>query len=331
MRILHFSNTPLSNAPANLAKIQKDSGHDVRCILDRQVNANRVFVGGEIWRDFVEDQLAEIIESAEVIHYHNYAFEQFIFNRYPKLIDLARKKPSLIQYHSPRRPKEGQFTYDCIPKENFEPTFSDPFFRGRRAVVAQYQVRQYNEAEFIVPNTLPIFDPLYTAVDRDWTSPAISFAPSNIHLKGWDYKGYDKVKPVFDRIASMPRVTCGIIMNTSYAETMFKKKWSTIGMEELVTGSYHLSFLEYMSFGCATLHNMDEATKIAMAHVVGTDAVNELPALQTTVAGLFKTLHDLVTQPEEAKATGLACRKWMELHWNPNTFVKYFDNIYSKL
>lgn len=332
MNILHVSNTPLSNAPSNLAKIQRDAGHDSRLLLDRQRNTNKIFVGGELWKQYKAEQLVQIFEQANIIHLHNYAWTQNIFVSHPQLAKIAQTKKCLIQYHSPRGlSPESTGYYPQTNQEGFEDTIADPFFKGRRAVVAQYQVRQYPEAEFAIPNVIPIWDELYRPIPRDWSSPVVSFAPSNTNLKGWDDKGYNQVAPLLNQMRRQGGCQIDVIVNTPYEEAMLRKKNSTIGLEEVVTGSYHLSFLEYMSFGCATIGNMDMKTKEAMARVVGPEAVAALPYEDTNLSLLQLSLIHLINDPEAAKIMGGACRKWMETYWAPDKLAKYVDNIYSKI
>jgi hypothetical protein len=322
MNILHLSNTPLSNSPSNLAQIQREAGHKVAVLLHRQTNINKVFVGGELWSAYSHEQIRYLFECIDVIHFHNFGFEQEIFRRYPDLKELCNKKACLIQYHSPRK-----------SIENFETSINDPFFKGRRAVVAQYQVRQYPEAEYIVPNVLPIFDTRYTPLASKPQLPTlISYAPSNINLRGWDDKGYDITRTALRNIELAGRANSEIIINTPYEECLLKKKWSDVGIDEVITGSYHLSFLEYMSMGVVAVARMDDYTRAAMAMVIGHEAVSTIPALispdQWT---LERDLLNLISNRAELKDKGKQCRTWMEKHWDPKVFAKYFERIYAKL
>lgn len=322
MKILHLSNTPLSNSPSNLAKIQRDAGHEASALIHRQSNLNKVFVGGELWGSKTPEFLQAEFEDADIIHLHNFAWTQEIFKAHPQLIAVAKEKPCLIQYHSPR--------FNTV--ESFEDSVNDPFFRGRRAVIAQYHTRIYPEAEHIVPNVLPIFDNKYTPLEgRDWFSPVVSFAASNTHLQGWDYKGADKMKNVFRGIEYGRKATTDLITNTPYDECLLKKKWSTIGLEEIMTGSYHLSFLEYMSLGCATFCNMDALTREALAKIVGEEGMRDMPAIQTTYATVSDQLNKLIHEPRHTQMIGSSCRRWMERYWNPTQFVRYFEEIYAQL
>jgi len=318
MNILHLSNTPLSNSPSNLANIQRQFGHSAQAVLHRQSNTNKIFVGGKIWTTMTQEQITAYVEEADIVHFHNFAWSQEIFKVHPHLIEIVKKKRCLIQYHSPRQ-----------GIESFEDTLNDQFFAGKRAIVAQYQVRLYPEVDFVVPNVLPIFDNLYRCLPRDFKQTMISYAPSNTNLKGWDDKGYPTIMPLLQKIGR--RVPVDIIVNTPYEDTMMRKRWSTIGIEEVITGSYHLSFLEYLAFGCATIGNLDDLTKQAMAKVIGEENVRKLPYIQSDIYDLPKAIESIMYDHAAAKSLGQRARAWMETYWNPETFVKYFDSIYAKL
>jgi hypothetical protein len=322
MKILHLSNTPLSNAPANLAQIQRDAGYEAQVLLHRQTNTNKVFVGGNVWCQMGSEEISECVKSADIIHFHNFAWEQEIFRQYPDLIPVCKRKPCLIQYHSPRH-----------SVESFEATLKDPFFDNRRAVVAQYQVRFYPEAEHIVPNVIPIWDKRFTPLATKISNhpPRVSFAPSNVNLKGWDDKGVAAMRQLFFKLERAGIIQSDIITNTPYEEMLIRKKWADIGFEEIVTGSYHLSFLEYMSFGLATFCSMDSKTESAMEAAVGKDAMHESPWLQVVPERAESTLVELLRSPEEIASRGKRARKWMETHWNPTTFVRHFERIYAQL
>jgi hypothetical protein len=322
MNILHLSNTPLSNSPANLAKIQDAAGHQARVLLHRQNNVNKVFVGGELWNTMGSEQISEAIKAADVIHLHNFAWEQELFKAHPGLIPLAQRKRCLIQYHSPRN-----------STESFETTIKDPFFKGRKAVIAQFHVRQYPEAEHIVPNVLPINDPVYMplASRPDGMRRVVSYAPSNVNLKGWEDKGYALTTEILRRLEHAYGIQADIIVNTPYSEAMLKKKWADVGIDEVITGSYHLSFLEYMSMGVVAVGRMDDATRAAMSFVIGWDAVNELPSINTNINNLEQSLLSVLRYRDDLRAQGAKCRQWMEQHWNPERFVKYYEEIYAKL
>lgn len=300
---------------------QHITGHLSTLLLNKKSNRNKVFVGGETWSDKSEEELTNIFSEADVIHFHNFAWDQSIFVKYPHLREISKKKKFVIQYHSPRN-----------AHESFEKTLSDPSFDNRRLVLAQYHVRQYPECSWIVPNPLPLHKPPYTNVPvSKWSLRPIvlSYAPSNAHLSGWDYKGYDRIHPILNH-CSVKGYDYDLIRDVPYEQCLKRKAWSHVGVEEFFTGSYHLSFLEYLALENCTFGYMDELTEKALASVVGMDAVRALPFIRTTPeAGLLPVLSR--PSPELFREKAVGARSWMLTHWSPEKTMKHYDAVYASL
>lgn len=325
MNILHLSNTPLSNAPANIAECQRHAGHTATLLLDKQANRNKVFVGGDLWIGFSGPKLEQMFREADIIHMHNYGWDLQIFQKFPYLKNIARDKKFLIQYHSPR-----------AASESFESSLTDPSFVGRRAVLAQYHSRQYPECEHIVPNPLPLHLDRFRLIPKGRVTVdlplQVSYAPSNTTLRGWDYKGYDVIAPLLKELGRSSLIDPRIIVNTPYAECLAQKAWAAIGVEEFFSGSYHLSFLEYLALGVCAIGHIDDLTKQALATVVGDGAVDALPYVEVkTAAGLREALAYLDKNRDVVQKTGEDARAWMFKHWCPKKMSAHFDAVYSKL
>lgn len=324
MNILHLSNTPLSNAPENIASCQRHAGHHSEVLLDRKSNLNKVFVGGTLWHDIDQWSLQKRFVEADIIHFHNFTWSQQIMIRNPELRRIARTKDCIVQFHSPRK-----------SIENFEDMINDPFFEGRRAVIAQYHVRQYPECEHIVPNCLPLHEDRFRFVPMGkWNNDILiaSSSPSNVDRAEWDFKGADIISSILRRFSGDSRIQTQMITNTPYQECLTKKAWSHIGIEEFFTGSYHLSFLEYMAMGCATIGYLDELTCQALSKVVGVDAVLKLPYYSCrTDSELYRLISSMKENKDRTKERGEQARAWMHEHLAPNKVSAYYDSVYAKL
>jgi hypothetical protein len=321
MRILHLSNTPLSNAPANLVECLNDAGHEAKLYLHKKSNTNKTFVGGSLWTETPPGILEDEFKRAEVIHFHNYCWDLTIFKERPELLEIAKSKPALIQYHSPRH-----------STENFEASITDRSLK--HAVIAQYHVRQYPECEFVVPNVIPIYNKMYTSFPGKWDDacPSISYAPSNINLKGWDDKGYNVTAPLLKRLERNSRCSADVIINTDYETCLLRKRGAHIGIDEVMTGSYHLSALEYLSMGCVTICHVDDPTCQAMKRIVGIEGMLHMPIIDATPSTLESTLLELLASGKDhLKDIGEKSRNWMERYWNPSKHAQYFENIYRSL
>ena len=324
MHILHLANTPLSNAPANLVSCQNYIGHNSRLLLGRKEGRNKVYVGGDLWVDKSLEELVSIFEQSDVIHFHNFTWTQDIFNRYPELRMMANAKKAVVQFHSSR-----------FAHEDFEETLRDPYFKNRKLVIAQYQVREYPECEWVVPNPLPLHEDRFRIIRKgkwgDMPPLCVSYAPSNGHLSGWDYKGFDQLDPVMKQLSQWG-ISGDLILNVPYEECLIRKSYAHVGIEEFFTGSYHLSLLEYMALECATFGHMDDRTKTALAMVVGEEAARSMPYIDvTSPPELVGYLRDFNFNAFKLKDTAQKSRAWMLEHWHPKKLMKHYDRIYESL
>lgn len=322
MKILHLSNTPLSNAPDNLVRCLNHCGHQATLLLNKKSNTNKVHVGGALWHGHSYEDLQHLFENTDVIHFHNYAWDLQIFKAHPDLLAIARTKPAVVQYHSPRR-----------STENFESSITDHSLK--HAVLAQYHTREYPEAEFVVPNVIPLFDTRYQPLPAKWDSyriPTVSYAPSNTTLKGWDNKGHAFTQPVLDRLSREGRIVPETMVGVPYEECMSRKRWAHIGVDEVATGSYHLSGLEYLAMGVITVGRMDELTTNALRQIVGEEGIRELPWFMATPDTLEAVLRQLSGSPKELlEHKAKNSREWMETYWHPAKLVGLFERMYQTL
>lgn len=324
MKIIHLSNTPLSRAPYNIAACQNQCGHEARVLLQRDTTNTGIKIGGgEYWTVLGKSRLHEMLSAADIVHMHNFAWELAIFKAHPELVEVVKKKPYLLQYHSDRR-----------ATENFETTIKDPEFRGRRAVLAQYHAAQYPEADYLVGNPLPLFEACYKLVNRSNMRPVVSFAPSNMHImKGYDYKGADKIVPVIRSLVSQRLVDFDLITGVPFEECVGRKRFSDIGVEELISGSYHLSFLEYMALGVCTVGNVSYQTLCTLKRLIGEDALEEFSEsfMDCGVDGLSDVLKTLLCDRPLREGMAKSGREWILKYWSPEFHVRIFDDVYSRL
>lgn len=325
MKVLHLSNTPLSNAPWNITRCQElYSSVKPILILGRKSAYHRQHAKGNLWSEAHEQSLIEMFENADVIHFHNFMFTQDVFRMYPHLIDIAKKKPRVIQYHSPRVNEEA----------SFEDTIADKSIK--HAVIAQYHVRVYPECEFIVPNMVPLFDEEYTGIPGKWgdATPTVSYAPSNATGKGWDDKGYTEVTRSLAELEREFQFNKDIIIRTPYEHCIARKRWAHIGIDEFKTGSYHLSGLEYASMGCVLLGRIDRQTADAILKVTGDrTCLANWPWYVCEDEEHFKTnMRDLLKfRVTSLEILGKSNRLWMEKYWNPKNLVKIYEEMYKTL
>jgi hypothetical protein len=291
----------------------------VNLYLHRKANHNKVHVGGALWNEVPPGILEEQFKSADVIHFHNYAWDLKIFETYPNLLEVAKSKPCLIQYHSPRR-----------SIENFEHSIEDKSLK--HAVIAQYHVREYPECEFVVPNVIPIDLPLYQGAGNKWLESVtcVSYTPSSTNGVGWDDKGWAFTEPVLTKLDDEGYIIKDVCTNVPYEACMKRKRWAHIGIDEIMTGSYHLSTLEYFSLGCACIVRIDEKTLNAIFQI-SPEGAAAWPGIQASPDTLEAQIKLWVSNRDALKARAEKSREWMEKYWSPANHALHFEGVYKCL
>lgn len=319
MRILHLSDTPLAGSPIRISSLlAKYGGVESRHIVWRDKLGFRDY-GCDIAGNKAELATLRymIYEWADILHYHCRWKRQEVFKA---LGTPPPNKPSVIQMHSPRY--EGE-------------DFSEEVQSGIPiAVIAQYHVRQWPEHKYLVPNVVDIYHKDYTPdfegreiAFKTTGLPVVSYAPSNTTAKGWADKSYDTVAPVLKRMRNRGEIHYQLLQQMPFEKVIAEKKYSDLGTDEVSTGSYHLSSLEYLSLGAACIANIDALTEKAIKDVTG---ASELPWIRATKDS-FETTLRMILHDKLWTKLGEDSRKWMENYWNPPHLCSHYLRMYEDL
>lgn len=305
MRIVHISDYPLSGAPYRLMQVQRLCGLEARLLfhVDRY-SGNRVYPC-DLMMSASREELAPLFDSADVIHYHERWRSSQLFKLHPWAWDALRKKPSVIQFHTPR-------------EKHLEEGLCEPSLL--KLVVAQYHVRLYPECR-PVPNAVPIDDPMHRPLGVENDPPRIVFTPGYCNRRGWRSKGCGSTLAVLKRGFDYRFVT-----SVPWAEAMAAKRDCDIAIDEVVTGSYHLCSLEALSLGLATIAGLDELTIDALEKVTGT---RQHPWIVARPNTLYRELKRLVADPGYRREKRRESRAWMERYWSPQAIVAHFEAAYA--
>lgn len=314
LKVLHLSDTPLSGSPIRIsALLAKYGGIESRHMVWREKLGYREY-GADISGKVQSHQYLHylIYEWADVLHFHNRWKRQEIFKA---LKCEPPKKPSVIQIHSPRDSED----------------FSEEVKSGiPLAVIAQYHVRQWPELRFIVPNVVDIYHKDYVSTKEPRPlpyMPTVSYAPSNTNMPGWNDKSYGVVAPVLKRMRIAGTVDYQLICKAPFDDVMIKKKQADIGIDEVSTGSYHLSSLEYLSLGVGCFANIDPLTEKAIKDVTGATTI---PWIRATKDNFERVLRNIL-KDQSWPEIGVASRVWMEEYWNPNLLCSHYLKMYESL
>lgn len=312
MKVLHLSDTTLSGAPLRLSNVfNKYSEHESRHMVWMPIVFDRVFPTDLISQHMTREEIEKWFEWADVIHYHNRYKRQMIFT---KTGLTPPNKPSVIQIHSPRE------------SENFKEELESGI---PLAVIAQYHVRQWPELRFIVPNVVDIYDPSHMPIQKPTRlQPIVSYAPSNTSCKGWDNKSYGIVSPALKKLYMGTReINYQRITKMPFLECLKLKQNADIGIDEVSTGSYHMSSLEYLSMGVATIGYLDKECEKVVKDLTG---ASWLPWVQSSELAFNKDITKLVRNKNYADV-GAKSRQWMETYWNPDALCTFWADLYGRL
>lgn len=315
MNIVHFSENPLSSAPYRLMKVQREFW-DSRLIMHKDSFSS--YSGMKYPYDillqkdkFNREEVVEILEDADVFHFHNFLQNHYIFKLIPEIKNMLKDKKVIYQVHSPRT---------TIP--DFTKIVRNPYLH-KKLVLAQFHARQYPEFE-VVPNVVPIMDPLHVPINRPMDKIRICFSPSNTKLKGWNNKGYKEVmRAIRDLRGEFEFI---LIENTPHEECLRIKQTCHICIDEVMTGSYHMSSLEAMAQGLVVINNIDEKCEDALSRYTGT---KEHPMRKANSLSLLPVLQELIDNPNMIKFHMGASRNFMEKYWSTERILDWFEEVYK--
>ncbi|MFV0349278.1 MAG: glycosyltransferase, partial [Halodesulfovibrio sp.] len=106
------------------------------------------------------------------------------------------------------------------------------------------------------------------------------------------------------------------------------KQESRIVVDDLTTGSYHLTGLEALSQGKPVLAYLDERTRSIMQHFSGTA---ENPFINIRLEDALPVLNYLLAAPDEAAEIGMASREFMLTRWQSSEMVQRISDAYAML
>ncbi len=319
LNILHFSKTPLAGAPIRIVRaLQQHTHFNVRLVdLTRW---------GMFEHDVVHtenpDEVMALAEKADIIHLHNY-------------LDFHSQEFSPVDFNSLQR--QGKFflrhfhsTSMLVATEmgiSVSNLLASPI---PSIVIAQYPERFFPKSH-VVPNIIPQNDSTYKPA-QNRAKYGIVYSPTSVRSAWddrWNTKGMPETVAIMKRVAR--RTGCKIkYANTRQplAQVMQDKRQAAIIIDELVTGSYHLSGLEGLSLGKPVLAFLDHRIEQVLQEISGS---KHCPFINVRLEDAFEPLLYLLEHSDEAKAIGQAGREWIESYWADHKLIQHFVDVYDTL
>jgi len=335
MNILHLSRSLLANAPVHISnflnKYGKDIGLKNRCITTKNGKLKQKqdicweWDKGKGVHKIIEDmdQLRDLTNWCDILHIHN----QPPFQNGGEAWEFAKtvKKPVVVQIHS--EPEKVRGMYNSIKNH---------FTISKTICIAQYQTIFLEIPHETVRNVVDINDPLlkpdFTMLDK----PYITYAPSNYSSldqlrkkrhSTWAYKSTAEVTPVLKKLDKEEKISYKIFHEVGYRKMLEKRQKGNIHIDDIYTGSYHLSSLEGLSQGAVVICNLKPWMTHFLRDFLSCDSLPWIRADKKSLEGIIKELISDGNIQELQKNS----REWMEKYWSSELVLNDYMKIYNSL
>jgi hypothetical protein len=175
----------------------------------------------------------------------------------------------------------------------------------------------------VVPNLISIDDPIHRPIPWADRLQRVAFAPSNTKTGAPNDKGVAFTEKLFDGLPLK------VLFRKPFEECMREKQRSVIGIDELVTTSYHRSGLEFLSQGTPCLCTTGMPARMALADA--TDSAT-CPFVDFSGADGARGWSErfLAMPAAEQEAIGQAARAWIERYYQPKALLdRHYLPVYT--
>ena len=323
--VLHLALTPLAGSPVRICRaLSEHTQVSARLVvLDPQAYGTRAFDGDLAWNQD-RDEAQSLLAAADVLHLHHW----MDLRSNPFGIDIEqfrrRGKRVVRQFHThPRTIAGGDESLAAK-------VVADPL---PQLVLAQFHERFYPRAR-LVPNLVPLADPRYAprtdaGLDgkvRIFFAPSVPFPAS---ASRWDTKGCPETLAMLHRLVAENRqIDLCVVHGVPHAECLRLRRQSDVAIDELVTGSFHLSSLEAMAQGVPIFAFLDQRMLHVVAEMTG---AAEHPWMNFRLEDAEVPLRRLVGDEGLRQAIGCYGRQWIETYWNDRQMVGHYVRAYEDL
>ena len=328
VKVAHISVTPLAGSPIRIVNSLNHSKYDIEArliVFNEHQYGNRTYMNDLSWSKDKEN-CYEVIHSADILHFHHFFdldsggpfgesfikmcadHAKFLRHYHSHPLVIARGQMSLV----------SEIIYSDIPS----------------VVTAQFHERYYPNS-LVIPNIIPIeSDSDSYLPSKNRIKKRIGFSPTannsawNIDDYGftrWDTKGAPETLSLLRKI---PGVDIDHIVDLPHEECLRRKNNCQICIDELITGSYHISSLESLAMGIPTLAYLDPRTLHTIQDITGS---LEHPWINCRLEEAFEHLSELLGDDVLVSELGQRSRLWMERYWNEDFMVKKFIDAYHSL
>lgn len=166
----------------------------------------------------------------------------------------------------------------------------------------------------VVPNVVTVDDEIHRPLPWAKRLQRIAFSPSNTRPGAPNDKGVSVTEK------ALQGLPLKLLLRLPFEDCMREKRQSVLGIDELVTPSYHRSGLEFLSQGVPCLCSVGPEAERALLEATGAPA---LPFTNVGVKGARAEAERFLALPAEAQAeAGAAARAWIEAWYRPKALLE---------
>lgn len=222
-------------------------------------------------------------------------------------VDLLKKKSWSFIWH-------GAEINGCLARSFHESDYKYVRFLSIGQGWVERQANFFSRFDLkIVPNLISIDDEIHRPIPWDKRLQRVAFAPSTTKAGAPNDKGVEQTERA---LAGLP---LKLILRQPFENCMREKQRSVLGIDELVTPSYHRSGLEFLSQGTPCMCSVGPAAERALKDATGADCMpflNEKPNTARTFAEWFFAENPLIQAQ-----FGATARAWMERCYAPRALI----------
>lgn len=313
MRILFVSGSPLAGVAELMTRLINEcypGEHEARCLAAGLGKHGKWYTrqGVQVPRYSVSrrEDIDACLEWAEVVHCNANVGARNLGRP-----DLLGKKVWVFTWH-------GAEINGCLAR-SFKP---EDYRHVRFIHIGQGWIER--QADFfarfdltVLPNLIAVDDEIHRPLSRRERTMRIAFAPSTLG-RGVNCKGVPETQKA---LRGYPLDT---ITGEPFEKCMRRKQRARIGIDEVFTGMYHRSGLEFLAQGTPCVAGMQPAALAALKEATG--AVSN-PFFSSSLAALRERVDKLWSMNDgDLDFLALEARDWIDRHYHPRVLLpRYFD------
>jgi 2-polyprenyl-3-methyl-5-hydroxy-6-metoxy-1,4-benzoquinol methylase/tetratricopeptide (TPR) repeat protein len=320
--VVHVALSPLAAAPIRIVDaLNRHTGYEAR-LVTKSAYAGRSFPNDILWDSGDHRQTVyELLEKASIVHLHHFIDLKQNFLGYDFTAAMRQGKVVVRHFHS--NPQHVARSY----KMSEEDILNDPL---PQFTTTQLHERFYPRA-WLMPNLVPLDDEEYRPLpDKDYSRIKVHFQPSRpdgAMDDRWETKACPEVLAVLRGMGD----ACTVVHSpqaVEYHENLLRRRQCHVAIDDVITGSFHLTSLEALAQGVVAISYLDRRQLWTLSRFTGAE---ELPWCCLRLEELAQGLPLLLRDRQLLAEMGAASRQWMERYWSPNKMIQHYGRAYDTL